>query len=71
VSRYFSRRPARSFWVEDETYDGPVHLGTPQVSDHVVTDTGLLDAYGNTIWRAPDPIGFRFDGEGTTAAKEP
>lgn len=29
-----------------------------EVSDHEPTDTGLLDQHGNSIWRAPNPIGF-------------
>lgn len=61
MPRYFSARPTRSFWVEDEVYSGPMDNGPPQVCDHVATDTGLLDANGDTIWRAPDPIGFQFD----------
>lgn len=28
------------------------------VSDHQPINTGLLDNEGNTIWRAPNPIGF-------------
>jgi hypothetical protein len=57
--RYFTR--PRSFYVEDETYRDPVNLGTPIVSEHVATDTGLLDARGDTIWRAPPPMGFQFE----------
>lgn len=62
MPRYYTR-PAVSLWVEDETYCGPADFGPPQVCEHVVTDTGLLDEHGNTIWRAPDPIGFRFGDE--------
>lgn len=35
----------------------------PTVSDHNATDTGLLDANGYTIMRAPNPIGFGKDEE--------
>lgn len=59
MPRYFAR--ARSFWVEDETHSEPMNFGPPEVCEHVATDTGLLDRHGNRIWRAPDPIGFRFD----------
>lgn len=60
MTRYITRRPVRSFWVEDETYSEPASNGLPVVSDHVATFTGLLDAEGDEIWRAPDPIGFNF-----------
>lgn len=35
-----------------------VSHGTPSVSDHVATNTGLLDKDGNPIMRAPRPMGF-------------
>lgn len=60
MARYFTR-PVRSFWVEDETYSEGNRQETPIVCDHEPTDTGLLDANGETIWRAPNPIGFLWD----------
>jgi hypothetical protein len=56
MPRYFTR--PKSLWVADETYDEPMCLGTPEVPDHVATDTGLLDQNGDAIMRAPNPIGF-------------
>lgn len=35
----------------------------PTVSDHEATNTGLVDEHGNTIWRAPEPMGFRWERE--------
>jgi len=62
MSRYITRATrTRAFWVEDDLYDEPISHGTPEVCEHVATDTGLLDAHGNAIWRTPDPIGFDFE----------
>jgi hypothetical protein len=58
MPRYFTTRPRAALWVEDEHYSDPIRPGTPTVDDHVATDTGLLDHFGNTIWRAPRPMGF-------------
>lgn len=58
MPRYFTR--PRSFWVEDEVAREGNRAETPMVPEHVAVDTGLLDANGGTIWRAPDPIGFKF-----------
>lgn len=33
----------------------------PTVCDHEAVNTGLLDEHGNTIWRDPEPMGFRMD----------
>lgn len=38
-----------------------VAVTVPNVSDHVATDTGLLDSKGNPIMRPPNPIGFVWD----------
>lgn len=35
----------------------------PAASDHEAADTGLLDADGNSIMRAPNPMGFVWEGE--------
>lgn len=64
MPRYFTR--PRSFCVEDDTDRDPINLGTPSVPEHVATDTGLLDVRGDTIWRAPPPMGFQF-GDGGSA----
>lgn len=59
MPRYFTR--PRSFWVEDDVNREAVRQDTPTVSDHVATDTGILDSRGDTIWRAPPPMGFQFE----------
>jgi hypothetical protein len=62
MPRYFTRRPARaSLWVEDDVAREGRVPDTPMVPDHEATDTGLLNAAGDTIWRAPPPMGFRFE----------
>lgn len=58
MARYFSR--PRSFFVADDVYVEPATT-IPTVSDHEAIDTGLLDADGNPIYRAPNPIGFGKD----------
>ena len=56
MSRYFTRG---SGWVEDETFSSaPGPLPSVCAPEHEATDTGLLDAKGKRIWRAPNPIGF-------------
>lgn len=59
MSRYFTA-PKRA-QVKAEWWDCPPLLPNLSVSDHEATDTGLLDATGNTIWRAPNPMGFIWD----------
>lgn len=60
--RYFIQRRARSFFVADEdTWTADVAGHMPTVCDHEATDTGLLDANGDMIMRAPNPIGFGKD----------
>ena len=60
MPRYFTARKA--LWVGDETYVSPgCHV--PSVPDHEATDTGLLDVDGDSIMRAPRPIGFGKDEE--------
>lgn len=62
MARYFTQ--PRSFWVEDEHYSPePGRISEPHVPEHVATDTGLLDARGDPIMRAPNPVGFGKDGE--------
>jgi len=60
MPRYFTRAAKpRALWIEDD-HDMPDmrHDPLPEVSEHVAVDTGLLDARGETIMRAPDAIGF-------------
>lgn len=62
MARYFSR--PTSLWVEDEAaWDAPICANMPTISDHEAINTGLLDANGQTIWRAPNPVGFGRDDE--------
>ena len=64
MSRYFTQRKPKALWVEDEEAWGeesPYNL--PTVCDHDAIETGLLDADGNLIMRAPYPIGFGRDDE--------
>lgn len=63
MTRYFVQRkpqPVRSYddW---EPIGNAWHI--PAVSDHEAADTGLLDANGECIMRAPNPIGFGKDEE--------
>lgn len=54
------KRPTQ--WIADDL--GPDDAGmlpALYVSDHEATDTGLLDAEGEPIMRAPNPIGFGRD----------
>lgn len=57
--RYFTKA-----WIADPLTeeDRPMdHI--PTVSDHTAMNTGLVDEHGNTIWRAPEPMGFRWERE--------
>ena len=56
MPRYITRPKA---WCEDDfdEYPNPPYTSL-EVCDHQAVDTGLLDKDGNSIWRAPDPIGF-------------
>lgn len=58
MTRYFTRkRPTQ--WIADDLVpeDAPM-IPSLSVSGHDATDTGLLDAGGETIWRAPNEMGF-------------
>lgn len=61
MSRYFTQRrsdaPRAEYW-----WDDPFRPDL-SVSDHVATDTGLLDQRGDPIMRAPNPMGFMKDDE--------
>lgn len=56
MPRYFTRQRG---YVADDLYDSyyPL-LADIHVPDHVPVNTGLLDANGDAIMRAPRPIGF-------------
>lgn len=64
MSRYFVQRRKSAVRASDDDW-APVGNGwhIPAVADHVATDTGLLDANGDPIMRAPNPMGFGRDGE--------
>lgn len=56
MARYFTKHRA---WVGDEEHwYRSFDPHTPTVCDHQAVDTGLLDANGDPIKRAPNPIGF-------------
>lgn len=57
MTRYFTA-PARKPVTAEYFYDVESFRHIPTVSDHEATDTGLLDARGETIFRAPPPMGF-------------
>ena len=60
MPRYFIR--ARRTSDDDEYWSEPqAHVTT--VCDHEAIDTGLVDPNGNTILRAPNPMGFGKDDE--------
>lgn len=62
-NRYFVR-PRASGWVEDEHFSpDPVSAAMLTVSDHEAADAGLMDINGDTIMRAPNPMGFGKDEE--------
>ncbi|SLK03888.1 hypothetical protein [Novosphingobium mathurense] len=62
--RYFTTPKApRPRQYDDDWYPTGNAWHVPTVCDHEATDTGLLDANGDTIWRAPNPVGFLWGGE--------
>lgn len=63
VSRYFTRA-AKPLFVETPLWDdNEPHRPSLSVSDHTPLFTGLFDAAGEEIWRAPNPVGFGRDSE--------
>lgn len=61
MARYFIRS---SGWVEDEAFlPDPGPLPSIIVSEHEAINTGLLTAGGDTIMRAPNPMGFIWERE--------
>lgn len=59
MARYVIRPRAN----DDEYWPEPQTVTNLEVADHEATDTGLLDADGNIIWRLPNPMGFGKDDE--------
>lgn len=57
MARYFSAPRASRSRADDDWYFDPL-IPDLSVPDHGPVDTGLLDAHGDTIWRAPNPMGF-------------
>lgn len=62
MSRYFSA-PAAPVRADDEDWYSRPLIVEPHVPEHRPVDTGLVDARGHTIWRAPNPMGFGRDDE--------
>lgn len=64
MSRYFVQKRQPPLRASDDDW---VPVGNswhvPLVADHEAVDTGLLDANGDPIMRAPNPMGFGRDGE--------
>jgi hypothetical protein len=59
MNRYFSARPTKAFYVEDDIFVKQRDCtAAPIVPEHIATDTGLIDLNGNCIMRAANPIGF-------------
>lgn len=58
MANYFIKAQTKMWdgWSDD--ISRPSSLDVP---DHVATDTGILDARGNPIFRAPNPMGFCWD----------
>lgn len=63
MARYFTKRACASRSDDDGYYPVGNSWHVPTVSDHEAIDTGLLDANGDPIMRAPNPIGFGRDEE--------
>lgn len=57
MSRYFTK--SRAFDIDE---DSPL-LPNIFVPEHEEAFTGLLDVFGDEIWRQPRPIGFGRDRE--------
>ena len=57
MSRYYAVRAPAAIWVGDDVFVDSMRPAL-NVPDHEATDTGLLDANGNQIMRAPRAMGF-------------
>ncbi len=60
MPRYFTR-PRALLVGDDDVWPVDIAGHIPSVSDHHATNTGILDANGDPIMRAPRPIGFGRD----------
>jgi len=56
-ARYFMRR-ANAQTRSDYWSDEGLVLNSLSVPEHEAADTGLIDANGESIMRAPNPMGF-------------
>jgi hypothetical protein len=66
MPRYFTRPTVKhdlTVRADDYWADAPPYVTNLTVCDHEATDTGLLDANGDCIMRAPTPMGFGRDDE--------
>lgn len=62
MARYFTKASRKSYDDNDDyCYREPVAELVPSVCDHEATDTGLVTASGDAIWRGPNPVGFLWD----------
>lgn len=61
MPRYFTR--AAKALDDDYWPDAAPLITSLTVCDHEAVDTGLLDPNGDTIMRAPNPMGFGKDDE--------
>lgn len=63
MPRYFTQPAKQRVKAEyDEWWPDPL-INIPNVCEHELTDTGLLDTNGDCIMRAPNPVGFIWDNE--------
>ena len=56
MARYFSK--PRNIEEPEWDYEDDPLIPDIQVDEFVAVDTGLIDASGNSIWRAPNEIGY-------------
>jgi hypothetical protein len=62
MSRYFSAPPVVLNHRTSDDWNWPL-LSDIHAPDSRPVDTGLVDAHGKAIMRAPNPMGFGRDGE--------
>ncbi len=63
MARYITRA-AKPLYIETPLWGNDESLKPAlAVTDHRPTFTGLLDASGDEIWKAPNPMGFGRDEE--------
>jgi hypothetical protein len=59
MSRYFTQPRANLPLYVEQLWGNESFKPHLDVPDHEATDTGLLDHRGDTIMRAPNPMGFQ------------